>query len=82
MIKGCGNQIVGREVVVKTLRIRKDLFSKRCKGTHFDRKRAQSIAEQAVEGDSGKKWPGTDMLRIWLSISSCSDVHLVLLYFR
>ncbi len=68
MIKGRGNQIVGREMVVKTLRIRKDLFSKRGKGTHFDQKRAQRIAEQAAEGDSGEKWPGTEMLRTWLSL--------------
>ena len=59
MIKGRGNQIVGREMVVKTLRVRKDLFGKRCKGAHFDQRRAQSVAEQAAEGNSSEEWPGT-----------------------
>ena len=46
MVERRGAQVLGGEVLVETLRVRKYLFGKRCKGTHLEEREDQGVAEQ------------------------------------
>lgn len=76
MVERRGAQMLGGEVLVKTLRIRKYLFGKRCKGAHFDEGEDQGVAEQAAEGSSDEKQPETGLPRTQLSLVAMCNLGL------
>ena len=53
-------------MLVKTLRIRKYLFSKRSKGTHFDERRDQGTEQEGKQQSKRQSKTGTPRIRLLL----------------